>query len=62
MTEKETDCQSNPLPGVVKEKDTEESCEEVEDGQLVHLSTKLVLLALKQRRDTKILFKMDSKK
>lgn len=48
MTKKERNClsQANPLPGVVQEKGVAESGEEVEDAQLVHLSTKYVLPAL----------------
>lgn len=38
----------NPLPGVGQEKGIAESDEEVEDAQLIQLSTKLVLLALKK--------------
>lgn len=36
---------ANPLPGVVNEVGVEESDEEVEDRQLVHLSADLVLKA-----------------
>lgn len=47
-------CQANPLPGVVQEKGSAEGGEEIEDAQLVHLPTKLVLPALKKEHRAKM--------